>query len=241
MHSLTLPSTVTSNTAIYPSLTRKNSVNLPRKHAKVFPIPTCLEQHHNFEIFLVKTNEELELVYQLVHDAYVEEGYSQPQNNGKLIYFGEADQLKETHILVAKYKNKIVGTISITLDNNQFMPVPQTFHNEYHAIRNEGKKIGIVWRLAVAKSHRRHASILAKLIKNAISLGFNAGMNTALFTHHQKHENFSKKVLKMQVIARREKMTGFGNPPGSMMRLDKDACPSRWLIKPPVTNPLFAS
>lgn len=238
MHSSILSSRATGNTSRLSTLARKISVNLHRKQAKVFPIPTCLEQHHQFNITLVKTEQELDQVQRLVHDSYVKEGYIEPQENGKLVHFQNINQRNATHTLIAKCGDKIIGTASITMDNEYFVPIDKTFMEEYKQVRATGRKIAVIWRLVVGNNYRQHSRVVSKLIKNAINVGFTAGANTKICIFNQHHEKFYKKVLGMKVITRRDSLTCLNNLPATLMQLDKETCPSRWLIKPPATHSL---
>ena len=60
-----------------------------------------VEDSEGFSIRPMYTELELDQIYKLTHDAYVERGYCEPQPGGKLIHYPHLDHIPETTILVA--------------------------------------------------------------------------------------------------------------------------------------------
>ena len=197
--------------------------NLSSIPASYFP---SKKQHH---ITSVHNQKDRDSVYRLVHDAYVDQGYAKPQQEGKLIYFEKLDHLKETTILIAHDGDKPIGTVSVTLDNEHSVPIDESFIDEYNNIRQENRKIASVWRLVVHKEYRSSSKLVIELIKNAIIVASYAGATTNVSVLNQTHESFYKKIFGMRVVARKNQLTNFSNLSAALMRCDKETFPKRWL------------
>src|SRR5262245_29486021 len=59
---------------------------------------------------------ELQQVYRLTHDCYVENGYVKPHPTGMIVHYPQFDHIPETTILVAVINGRIVGSVSLTQD-----------------------------------------------------------------------------------------------------------------------------
>src|SRR5947209_3989524 len=62
---------------------------------------------------------ELDAVYRLTYDSFLERGYCAPRPDRRLIHYPHLDRLPETMICVAISEGQIVGTVSVTLDGPQ--------------------------------------------------------------------------------------------------------------------------
>ncbi len=207
----------------------KRITTLPLKR-NLSSIPTSyFPGKKQYRISSVHNQKDRDDVYRLVHDAYVEQGYAEPQKEGKLVYFENLDNLKETTILIAHDGDKPIGTVSVTLDNKHSVPMDGAFIQEYEAIRQENRKIAIVWRLVVHKEYRSSHKLVIELIKNAIIVASYAGATTNVSVLNQIHESFYQKIFGMRVIARSNQLISLSNLPAALMRCDKETFPKKWL------------
>ena len=108
------------------------------------PATTVLEPE--IEIRPIRGAEELDSVYRLTHDSFLERGYCQPQPDGPLIHYPHLDNIPETTVLVAVVQGEIMGTLSFTLDGPRGFHLDGDFKTECGRIRAEGK----AWRLSGA-------------------------------------------------------------------------------------------
>ncbi len=96
---------------------------------------------------LAETKEELEACFKLLHDAYVDVGFMKPDSSGMRVTIYHA--LPTTTTLLAKYNDKVVGTLSLIRESDMGFPMQKIFHIE--AIRRSGGNIAEVSALAIDK------------------------------------------------------------------------------------------
>ncbi len=176
----------------------------------------------------VNDTTEMEVVYRITHDAYVAEGYSDPQPNGLLIYNSHLDAIPETTVLVAVHEEEIIGTISWTLDNPSGLHVDDDFKTECDLIRREGKCLAGSWRIATRKRYQNQRTVVISLIQAVVDDYLHHGVDTSVFIFDPKHERVYQKLLGMRTVARRDayKLT---NTPVVLMRVEIAELPARWL------------
>jgi len=94
---------------------------------------------------LAETREELEACFRLLHDAYVQAGFMKPDPSGMRVTVYHA--LPTTSTLLAKFGDRIVGTISLVRESTLGFPLQKIF--DISAIRRVGGNIAEVSALAV--------------------------------------------------------------------------------------------
>lgn len=94
---------------------------------------------------LAETQEELEACFRLLHDAYVNVGFMKPDPSGMRVTLYHA--LPTTTTLLAKYENRVVGTISLVRESALGFPLQRIF--DISDIRSKGGNIAEVSALAV--------------------------------------------------------------------------------------------
>ncbi len=109
-----------------------------------------------------ETEDEIYAAFRLVHDAYVDLGYI--DTHPERVRFTEFFALPTTVILVAKYKDDVIGTISIILDTALKLPADTTWNLD--KFRSEGQVIGEVASLAISNKFKmRRGTLLLPLCK----------------------------------------------------------------------------
>jgi hypothetical protein len=181
----------------------------------------------------VENLDELNEVYQITHDAFVQMGYAQPRADGRLIYFPQMEQLAETRVLVALQGGQMVGTVSWTLDGPLGLHVDEDFRTECDAIRAEGRKLAAAWRVVTRPDVQQSPQVILALIEAVIEAVIEeymaAGVEVSLFTFNPVHERVYQKLLGMQTVARSEGTCNLENAPAVLMRAEMGTLPERWL------------
>lgn len=135
---------------------------------KLVKPPIEIPQEFTFKI--AKTKEELEQAFRLLHDAYVDQGYMKPNQTGLRVTKFHA--LPTTTTLIAKYNDKVVGTVSILRDAGLGLPLDSAF--DLNNVKIKYPQIAEVSSLAIQKEFRReHGFLLWPLLK--------------YFYHYSKH------------------------------------------------------
>ena len=93
------------------------------------------------------TEDEIQQALKLVHDSYVELNYMDPKESE--LRFSKFHALPTTVILVAKFDDVVVGTISIIPDSSLGLPVDTTW--DLGKYRRKGKLIAEISSLAIKK------------------------------------------------------------------------------------------
>lgn len=128
---------------------------------KAIEVPEGLPDQ-DFEFKIAETQEELETAYQILHDSFVEFGFSEPHPSGLRIvkYFA----LPTTTTLVAKYKGEVVATLSIIRKGPFGLPLEQVFN--LAPLEANGRIVAEVSSLAIAQNFRkRRGAMLLPLCK----------------------------------------------------------------------------
>ncbi len=186
------------------------------------------------EVREVQDTHEMDAVYRLIHDSFLERGYCTPQPNGKLIHHPHLDHVEETTVLTAWENGKLVGTNSVTRDGPLGLPMDKDFKRECDDMRNEGRVLGASWRLGTHFSQRGDTRIIMALIEETICTVFRKGVQTGIFTFNPRHEGIYQRMLNMQSIAYSENVNGLKSAPAVLMRLDVENIPERWLELPSI-------
>lgn len=187
------------------------------------------EQEAALEVRPARNLAELDTVYRLTHDSYVERDYIQPQPDGRLIHYPHLDGIPETTVLVALRGGQVIGTNSLTLDGPRGLHVDSDFGDECDRIRAEGRSLAASWRIATVRECRHQTRIVMELIRATTHCVIRAGIQTCVFTFNPRHERIYKRLLNMRTVARTETSRGLSNAPAVFMRLNMEECPARWL------------
>ncbi|MFH1023161.1 MAG: hypothetical protein V1809_07205 [Planctomycetota bacterium] len=174
----------------------------------------------------IENDDELDEVYRITHDAYVERGYCAPQSDGRLIHYPRHDGIPETTVLIAERNDRIVGTNSLTLDGPNGLPVDEDFGRDCERIRATGRRLAASWRIATRKDCREERNIAMGLIRETLRLCLLKGVETCLFTFNPRHERIYQRLLNMRTVARSEGTAGLSNAPAVFMRCDEETLPA---------------
>jgi hypothetical protein len=183
-------------------------------------------------IIRLAKKEDMEQVYRLTHDMYVEAGYCKPQPNGLLRHYPHLDDIPQTIVFVAEQDGKIVGTNSLTFDGPAKLHVDEDFPEEVEKIRRicnmTGRKLAASWRLATHPKARNSLRVVLELINATMTEGSNRHMNLLLFTFNPKHEGFYEKLLGLKTIATSERCEAV-SAPGVLMKGDARYMVNKWV------------
>lgn len=181
---------------------------------------------------------ELEEVYRITHDAYLERGYCAPHPDGRLVHYPALEGTPETTVLVAMEGNTVMGTVSLTIDGACGLNVDHDFPAEVRGVRAEGRALGAVWRLATRATQRGERRVVMALIQAVVRLAFETQeLATFLIVVNPRHQSAYARLLDMQTVAFSPGTDGLDNAPGVLMRCDLERCPERWLSAAPCLQP----
>lgn len=102
-------------------------------------------------IKIAETKEELEGAFQVLYRAYLEMGYCEETESKMRLTIHHA--LPTTAVIIAKYKDKVVGTLSLVRDNNLNLPCEKDWNIEF--LRTHHRRVAEITSLAVDREFRR--------------------------------------------------------------------------------------
>ncbi|MBR9980681.1 MAG: hypothetical protein KFF50_06615 [Desulfatitalea sp.] len=127
-----------------------------RSRLNLKPMPRDLV----FEI--AHTRPDLDQAFQLLHDAYVKEGFSKPHISGRRVTDYHA--LPSTTTLLAKYDGDVAATISVIRDGPFGLPADSVV--DLSPFRQKGQRLGEVSSLAINPRYRgRSGEVMFHLFK----------------------------------------------------------------------------
>lgn len=183
------------------------------------------------EIRPIKNHLEMEEVYRMTHDAYVDMGFIEPHADGRLVHYPHLDTLPETTVLVALVGGRIVGTNSLTLDGPVGLHVDEDFKAETDAVRATGRFLSSSYRINTLREFRHRRDIVMGLIRETVYIAINSGVKTCLFIFHKRHESIYRRLLNMKTVAELSEIRCVNNFPAVFMRCDFEDLPS-WCLNP---------
>lgn len=109
------------------------------------------EFNENYTIKVAETTDEVLQAYQLVYQNYFQTGLCDLESEN--IRITKHALLPTTSIIIVKYKEEVVGTISLITDNPLGLPMEKLFSID--ELRKTGKQIAEISTLSIKKGHRR--------------------------------------------------------------------------------------
>ncbi|MDO9182223.1 MAG: hypothetical protein Q7U04_07430 [Bacteriovorax sp.] len=177
----------------------RTSINLPQSLA------------NNMSFKIADTSKELEEAYSVLHDAYVEQTFITPQENGMRIVSQYV--LPTTTTIVGKIDDQVVGTLSIIKAGELGLPMEKVF--DISKFKNGSNTYAEISALAIKKGFRREfgGSIFFPLLKymHNYCLDF-FNVEYILITIHPKDKDFYKELLFFEDIPNTGTIDYMGTP-----------------------------
>jgi len=155
----------------------------------------------NIKVEIIKSQSELEEVYKLTYKSYYQAGLIQENKNRKVIHHPELDSMNSTFIIAAKIENRIIGTLTLSIDDRNGLPVDGSFKNETDKIRNEGLKLASCWRIAIDPEYNVSVAVLMKIIQKMVDLIYINDVETVLFSFSPRHAKIYSRMINLIPIA----------------------------------------
>lgn len=186
---------------------------------------------NNIKIELIKNKSELEEVYKLTYKSYYQAGLIGKNKNEKVIHHPELDSNNSTFIIAAKIGNRIIGTLTLSIDDVDGLPVDGSFKTETDKIRKEGLKLASCWRIAIDPEYNASVAVLIKIIQKMVDLIFKNNIDTVVFVFSPRHAKIYSKMINLIPIAEGKDDNDQIKEEESkviMMRGSYDSLPMKW-------------
>lgn len=174
----------------------------------------------------IESSYELNKVYELTYDAYLEKGYIKSNSLKILSHYNHLDTIKETTVLIAKEENEIIGTNTITLDSINGLHCEKDFPLQVQRERWAGINLCCSWRIVTHKDIRDDWRIVYQLIKATTRI-FVEKSKICLMTFHPLDALKYIKILNAEVIGFSEYTTGLNNAPALLIKADSLKIPKK--------------
>jgi hypothetical protein len=187
-----------------------------------------LEWPDSLEIKIADTQEELESAFNLLHNSYVKSGFMTPDPTNMRVL--PQHLLPETTTIVAKWKSKVVGTISLIRDNPIGLPLEKAFN--INDRRLGGRRLAEVSSLTIAPEFRGHSNkVLYPLIRFLIHYArYYFGVHELVIAVNPKSADFYKGLLCFESLTSKVVPYNFVNgAPAIGLFLDFETADERWL------------
>ncbi len=174
---------------------------------------------------LAKNRNDLDQAFRILHDAYVNEGFSKPFENARRVT--DYHVLPSTSTVVAKYDGRVIGTISIIRDGLFGLPLDKLV--DLSGLRREGLRLGEVSSLAISPEFRGQSGIIMfYLLKYIVTYSLNYfAVDNLLITVNPSRKALYESLLMFKPL----KNAAFrfaDNTPGICMRLNLNTLEETW-------------
>jgi hypothetical protein len=188
-------------------------------------VPLALDGDYVFKIAL--TQQELESSFQLVYRSYLKLGYcteNEFQMRGTKFH-----ALKSTSTLIAKFRNQVVGTLTVVRDNKVFgLPLEQSFCIDH--LRSGGNRLAEITSLVIDPEFRQRqgGKILFPLLKLMHDYAtFYFGTNKLVIAISPKDKDFYQSLLMFDLI-KETSVQNYLGAPAIIMSLDLDCAEEKF-------------
>ena len=186
-----------------------------------------LEMPSDFTFKIVETQEELEQAFALVYKSYLKMGYCSENEYG--LRGTKYHALKSTTTLIAKYRNQVVGTLTVVRDNPTFgLPLEQVFNIK--DLRRGGQRIAEITSMVIDPEFRkrRGGQVLFPLLKLMHEYTtFYFGTNKLVIAISPKDRDYYTAILLFADLRDNKPKDYFGAP-AIVLSLDLDTAESRF-------------
>ncbi|MBD2463096.1 hypothetical protein H6G89_18840 [Oscillatoria sp. FACHB-1407] len=169
---------------------------------------------------IAETKSELEQAFQLVHDAYAQEGYIEPHPSGIRVCL--MDALPTATTFVGMQGDKVVATTSLFPDSALGLPLDTIYKSEADHIRHQYRRIAEVGKLASNPDFRfRDSSIPLHLNKIMFLYATEyLRVDDLVITVNPKHQRFYIDILLFEQIGEVKSLKSVNDNPAVLLRLD---------------------
>ncbi len=175
---------------------------------------------HAFKIVVANNLHKRVRAYALAHRIYAGKGYFRHQQEG--LYTSSQDALDSTLTLLAQSSaGKTLGTITLFFDSPSGLPSDEIFKNELAPLRDSGRKLVEVTRLAIAPDCPDGRSVLKKLINFIFIFAKRVRkFDDFVIEVNPRHTAFYRRQLLFETLAEPRSCPRVQGAPAALLRVD---------------------
>lgn len=208
---------------------------LSRRYSLVRPLAVSRHAdtlgHDDLHLRVAGSPAEFDLAHRLAHEAYVDAGYCDPTPDGRLHHYEDFDDRPETRVFLIRQGQDWVGTVSLTREGEGGLPIDDGFLPDIQALQAQGRRVGVVWRLATLPGYRHSMQAVNALLKACVEWGLDSSLDTTLMMVHARHLKFYRRCFSMTLVREVAGVSKFSRIPVVLVRCDRENLPARWLSR----------
>ncbi len=176
-------------------------------------LETCIEYK------IASTRWDREGAFRLLYRAYRRAGLMKP--NSQKMRVTPYHLLPTTSVMVARYANQIISTLSLIEDGQLGLPMEQTFAEEVHERRQQGLLLAEASCLADRRTEmKRYFPVFVRLCRLMAQFARSRGIDQVLIAVHPRHVRFYTQYLAFDQIASERPYPAVQNHPAVALSLD---------------------
>lgn len=179
----------------------------------------ALEQ---FEILPTADRLRREQAFRLAYEAYHKKGYIPGTGNGVLA--APYDAQPDTLTVLASERaesRRPAGTVSVVFDSPAGLPSDEVFHAEVEGLREDGRWVVEVCRLAIAQEHANSRELLALLCCIPLAYATQVrGFTDMVLEVNPRHVSFYRRLLKFEILGAERPCPRVNAAPAVLLHLD---------------------
>ena len=172
--------------------------------------------------FTVTTAADMDRVYRLTYQCYLQQGYCSEDPSEKLIHFPKLEGIKETHVFgLQDAEGRLQATNSATVDGPRGLHTDESWPDETELQRLDCAvrhlRLGASWRICTSPENRNAMKAIFLIIDYTLRM---AGplMDVCLFTFHPTHARTYARLLGLQAITEAKPDETVRGSPSVLMR-----------------------
>lgn len=186
---------------------------------------------NSIQVRKVAQLEDLHKVYQLAHDTFSQAGLCDPLPHGMMIHHPGQDVIPQTCIFIAEDQDKVVGSISFTLDSNWGLMVDPEFKTYIDRYRLFYGQVASIWRFIIHPDYRNDRQVFRKLIGAGALCLKKFKVPVCFFTFSPEHARIYEKIFHTEEVGRGIDSNEVIKPEHAevvLMKLYPDKLPENW-------------
>lgn len=158
--------------------------------------------------------------WNLAYRVYAGCGYVEPHPDEVITSAYDLDPATFT-LLVEDEQRSPMATVTLVFDSVRRLPCDEIFGAEVDALRNEGRKVAEVTRLAIDDRHTGSKSLLVTLFNGLFLLAWRLrGFDDFVIEVNPRHVNYYRRLLKFSVAGPERPCPRVNGAPAVLLRMD---------------------
>lgn len=168
----------------------------------------------------INNSRELFDIYRMTYECYQSHTKPESHPDGLWIPHPEFDHIPETTILIAEMEGRIVGSVSLTRDSNNGLPMAQSCDRTCALVRANHRNLAGVWRLLVRPGEATKEAIALSLLSDLKKRLLDEHIQTCLLSVSADYIDLCGPLLHPVMLFQGQMARGLSNLPGVFLRCD---------------------